>query len=197
LDARKLILIAFLFRFILASGYDIFVSVTDRDVLLPDAKFYSTKGRYITFLLNGYDEKSFTENMIPRSSESKGIFFEILAKEKGQYLSPFSQVGFYSYVVGIIYFIFGYFPLAVRVFNIILSLSSIYFFFKIGEWYFGRITANLFLLIALFLPTQLVYSITFSKDLLRMFVISLIIFTLYGGALWLKKRKKYFCFCNR
>jgi 4-amino-4-deoxy-L-arabinose transferase-like glycosyltransferase len=88
-----------------------------------------------------------------------------------------------------IYFIFGYFPLGVRVFNILLSLTSTYFLFDIGKRQFGALTANIFLLIALFLPTQILYSITLSKDFLRVFVICLALWILYGGVAWLQKEK--------
>jgi 4-amino-4-deoxy-L-arabinose transferase-like glycosyltransferase len=125
---------------------------------------------------------SFTEGMVPEDREGRDIFFHVAEKQKGQLL-PFSESNLFSYIIGLIYFLFGYFPLSVRIFNIFLSIGGTYLLFKIAKRRFGALTANLFLLIALFLPTQTIYSVTMSKDFVRMFVICLI---LWGGA-WIKK----------
>ena len=191
LDYKKLIIIAFLFRLILASGYDVFTCVTNRDLLVPDGRFYSTVGCYAALLLNGYDKGSFTEEMMPIHQFNRKTFYDVYRQENKFFKSSSSshESAFYYYVVGIIYFIFGYFPLAVRIFNIILSIGSTYLIFIIAKRQFGDLTANLFLLIALFLPTQVMYSVTLARDFLRMFVISLILWLIYGGVLWQRKQR--------
>ncbi len=191
LDYRKIILIAFLARFILASIYDVATFVTDRNILLPDGKYYSMRGRYVSLLLNGYKRESFAPSMIPSDDKGRGMVMNFANEEDGKFPPLFiSENNFYAYVVGIIYFIFGYFPLGVSILNISLSICSTYLLFRVAERHFGALTANLFLLIALFLPTQIMYSITLSKDFLRMFVVSLMLWLLYrnGGVLCPKRQ---------
>jgi len=188
LDYRKLILAAFLLRFIAACTYDIFVSVTDRDILFPDSKFYSTIGRYITLLLNRYDKEPYFNNIMLDDKVSRAIFIDTLERNEGHLPKIYGPNAYWFYIIGYIYFIFGYFPLGVRVFNIFLSIASTYFLFKIAKRHFGELTANLFLLIALFLPTQFGYSITFSKDFVRMFIISFALWLLYGGVICIKRQ---------
>ena len=180
LDYKKLIVIAFLLRLIFASAYDIYVTITDRDVLLPDSKFYSVRGRYVDLLLQGYNKNSFTKDLLPSDTFSQEIFVEVLRVENGGLPKKANETNLYSYIVGIIYFIFGYSTIWVRVSNICISILSAYLLFRVAKKRFGDLAANLFLLIALFLPSQIIYSITLSKDFMRMFLISLLIWGIYG-----------------
>ncbi len=172
--------------------YDTYVSLTDRDPLLPDSKFYSIRGRYVAILLNGYNREHFTSDMVPSDPVSQDIFCDTLKNEKLYFRSGFAEanlhnfviglneVNLFIYIIGFIYFIFGYFPLGVRILNIFLGISSTYFLFKVAKRHFGELTANLFLLIALFLPTQFLYSCTLSRDFLRAFIVSLTLWVIYG-----------------
>ena len=189
LDYKKLIIAAFLFRFILASGYDIFVSVSGKDILLPDSPFYSTIGRYIALSLNGYSQDSLTKDMIPSYQFNLATFYDILINKKAYFGARLDEGIIYNYLLGIIYFIFGYFPLAVRAFNIFLSIVSTYLIFNIAKKQFGELIANIFLLIGLFLPTQVIYSVTLSRDFLRMFMVSAILWLIYGGVLWPRRQR--------
>ncbi|MFH1868348.1 MAG: glycosyltransferase family 39 protein [Candidatus Omnitrophota bacterium] len=181
LDHRKIILIAFLARFIFAAMYDSFVSVTGNESLVPDGKFYSVRGKYIALLLNGYDSKSFTRDMVPSDRRSQYIFQNAIETEGGRIPLRFTDEStVFTYIIGLIHFIFGYFPLGVRVFNIALSIGSTYLLFMIARRHFGDLVANLFLLIALFLPSQFVYSLTLTRDFIRMFVVSLTLWVIYG-----------------
>ena len=171
----------------MAAAYDIYVSKSGEEMLLPDGKFYSIKGRHVALQLNGYDESSFTSDMVPQDKKSQFIFLCSIVDEKGRTVSPFSEVGIYAYAVGLIYFIFGFFPLGARTLNIALSLFGAYFLFDIGRRQLGVLRANLFLLVALFLPTQVIYSITLSKDFMRMFVVCLMLWLIYGGVAWLRR----------
>ena len=180
LDYRKVIIIAFLARLIFASAYDIVVSSTGRDLLLPDSKFYSMNGRYIASLYNGYRPGSFQKNVALPDRESRIIFEDIVDRQRGGLPAVDSETNIYFYIIGFIYFIFGHFPLGVRIFNILLGIASIYFIFKIAKRQFGGLTANIFLLIALYLPTQFGYSITLSKDFIRVFAVSFVLWVIYG-----------------
>ncbi len=189
LDSRKIILIAFLLRLIAASTYDIYASLNNKEVLLPDGRYYSIRGRYVALLLNGYDRNSFTKDMLPRDSYGQAIFFDAMNNSDLNRWKLVNESDLFTYILGGIYFILGYFTMWGRIFNIILSIASAYFFFKIANRQFGKLTANIFLLIILFLPSQFLYSITLSKDFLRLFIGSLILFLLYGGVICPKRQK--------
>lgn len=180
LDYKKVIVIAFLARLICASSYDIFVQLKGNDPLLPDSKFYSINGRYIAGLFNGYNAVFQAKVLVPGGSKSRDIFKDVVEKEDGRLPQIRSENEIFYYIIGIIYFIFGFFPLGVRIFNICISMLGVYFIFKVAKRQFGGLTANLFLLIALFLPTQFGYSITMSKDFLRMLIISFTLWVIYG-----------------
>lgn len=189
LDYRKLIVVVFLLRVILASAYDIGTSFTNKDVLLPDGRFYSVKGRHIALLLDGYDEASLTANLVPSDKASQESLIGILYKDKGNFPSSKNEPNIFSYIIGLSYYFFGYHTIWIRILNICLSIFSSYLLFLVAKKLFGDFTANLFLVIALFLPSQFGYSITFSRDLMRMFVVSLILWGIYNmGDIWKKAK---------
>lgn len=179
-------------RFILASAYDVFVSVTDNDFLCPDGKYYSARGYYVAALMNGYGK---TFRVAPEQSDlalpdaGYRVMFENIVRTDGS-KTFFFIFDPYFFLIGVIYFIFGYFTLGVRVANILLSIISTYLIFRIAKRQFGELTANVFLLVALFLPTQIIYSISMARDFIRMFTVSTIFFIIYGGVLCLKSRKR-------
>lgn len=188
LDYKKIIVIAFLLRIILASAYDVFVTVTDKDPLLPDSKFYSVKGRYADLLFEGYSQRSFTKDLLNNDGVSQEIFIDILKTEKGKLPLSINGTDIFAYLIGIIYFIFGYFTIWVRVFNICVSMLSVYLLFRVAKRHFGDLAANLFLITALFLPVQLGYSITLSRDFIRVFGISFLIWVIYDmGGIWIRR----------
>lgn len=180
LDHRKIILVAFLARFIFASIYDGFVSATGRDLLLPDSTFYSMRGWYTALVLNGYTYDTLSEDLAPSGQENKEIFRSTVANEKGRFLSDKTESNFYVYLVGLVYFIFGYFPLGLRAINIVLSIASAFLLFMVAKKRLGELPARLFLIVALALPSQCLYSMTISKDFIRQFMVTLIIWGIYG-----------------
>lgn len=194
LDYKKLIVVVFLLRIIFASAYDIFVTITDKDILLPDSKFYSLRGRYVDLLLQGYNGKSFTKDLLPKDRLDQETFIGVLETEKGGLPKKLNNTNIYAYVVGIIYLISGYRTIWVRVFNICISMLSVYLLFKVAKRHFGGLAANLFLLVGLFLPTQFIYSVTLSRDFLIALIVSLMIWMIYNiGDIWIRKLKSRFC----
>lgn len=188
MDYKKIIVIAFALRVILASAYDIFVTVTDKDFLLPDSKFYSVKGRYADLLFEGYGQKSFTKDLLNSDRASQDIFIDILRSEKGKLPLDINETNIFAYIIGVIYFVFGYAAIWVRVFNICVSILSVYLLFRVAKRHFGDLAANLFLITALFLPVQLGYSITLSRDFMRVFGVSFLIWIAYDmGDIWIRK----------
>ena len=180
LDYKKVIIVVFLLRVSIASAYDLFVSIKGTDVILPDSKYYSAQGLYISSILSGNDASYIPEIDFFKDGQNRIIYRDIFNRENGRLPACRGENGFFAYVVGLIYFVFGYFPIGVRIFNIMLSMASAYFMFMVARRNFGTESANLFLLVALFLPTQFGYSITMGRDMLKLFVVSLISFVIYG-----------------
>jgi len=141
-------------------------------------------GRYIQILLNGNSAFRITDAMAPQDTHSRELLAATIARTKGGLPVVDNETGAFLYVVGAIYFLFGYFPIFVRIFNIILSISCVFFIFRIAARHFGETPAKIFLIIGLFLPTQLVYSITLSKDFTRMFLVCFVLWIIYGGVRW-------------
>jgi len=154
--------------------------MTGKDIIVPDSRFYSLGGKYVSLILRGYDNYSLPASEAPSDKMGREVFL-CIASDKGL-ANPFSrnEIYHYFYIIGITYFLLGDYSIWSRVINIALSLGAVYLFFKIARRRFGTLAANIFLIIALFLPTQFVYSITISKDILRMFIITLILWGIYG-----------------
>jgi hypothetical protein len=190
LDRKKIIVAAVLLRVIAAFIYDVSVSVTDNDFLLPDSKFYSVSGWYITLLMSGYSMNALPITVFPTGRREPGLFYDYILHEhiwgKDRYPVLNNETNLFFYLIGVIYFVFGYLPFAIRVFNILLSVGSALLIFNITKRQFGDKPAQIFLLISLFLPTQFVYSMTLCKDLLRMFAVSFVLWIIYGGEEWSK-----------
>lgn len=148
----------------------------------------------MNLVLEGYGRNSFTKDLLPGDRMGDIIFADILQREKGVLPATIDESAKYSYIVGIIYLVFGYATIWVRIFNICLSMASVYLLFNVARRYFGNLTANLFLIIALFLPTQFAYSITLSRDFLRVFIVSFVIWAVYTiGDICVKKLRSQFC----
>lgn len=165
------------------------VTLANRDIFLPDGRHYSIRGSYVASLLNGYSKNYLPKGLMPRDEYGQEILFGAATDESLNRWDFRSEVNLFAYIIGFIYFVFGNFTIYIRIFNIALSVTCAYLFFDIAKRQFGILTANLFLLTALFLPTQFFYSIMLSKDLLRMFGVSLILWFFYGGVIWREKQK--------
>lgn len=194
LDCKKLIIIVFLLRLIVASAYDIYVTIADKDTFLPDSRFYSVRGRYVNLLLEGYDKRHIPERLLPHDRVGREIFITAVEQKIDPLPYCNTESNFFSCILGLLYYLFGYATIWARVFNICLSMLSVYLLFRVTREYFGTLAANLFLLMGLFIPTQFGYSIMLCRDLLRLFFVSVIIWVLYGGYAWVRKQKQRFCF---
>lgn len=166
------------------------VTATDKDVLLPDSKFYSVRGRYVNLLLQGYDRTCFPKTSLPADRTGRAMFIDEARQGDGTLPDDVNEANAYSYIIGVIYYVLGCYTIWIRIFNICISILSVFLLSRVAERLFGQITAKLFLLIALFLPTQFGYSITLSRDFLRVLVFSIAIWILYNmGGLWQRRSR--------
>ncbi len=171
---------ALLARIIFASIYDVFVYIHGEDVIVPDSRLYSARGRYVELLMRGFGKEDLARDPILAEPGNSKILAGIMGFELGGWPRFWTESNVFVVIVGAIYFVFGYFPLAVRIFNIALSVISVYLLFRVATKQFGELAANMFLVIALFLPTQVFYSLTLSRDFMRVFIVALIVWVIYG-----------------
>ena len=180
LDYKKLIIFAFLLRVIFASGYEVLTAFSGKDMLVPDSEFYSVCGSYMASYIDDFKDTARVRQLFPVSAEGKNIFYDLIKRHHGYALPVSGEMGLFPFIIGIIYSMFGYVPVAVKIFNICLSIASAYFIFRIAKRHFGNLAANIFLIAALFLPTELGYSLTMCRDLMRVFAITFILWVIYG-----------------
>ncbi|OGW85334.1 MAG: hypothetical protein A2987_06280 [Omnitrophica bacterium RIFCSPLOWO2_01_FULL_45_10] len=180
LDVKKIIILALLSRLIFACIYDVFVSITGSDILLPDSAFYATIGRYMSLFLSGYDKYSIPVHALPKEPTERALFLDLLSKDNKEFFQSKNEGIIFYYIVSILYVIFGPSVIVIRIFNICISVLSTYLIYKITDKNFGELAAKMFLVVGLLLPSQVIYSITLSRDILRVFAVYLILWVLYG-----------------
>jgi hypothetical protein len=108
---------------------------------------------------------------------------------KPAFSNLFGSFGGYYYV-GIVYTIFGHYPLMVSITNILLSVAIAVFMFKVAENIFGRKAARWTLIFNLFYP----YYISISYYLLRDIIIALTVTAAAWFLIKNKQRKSTYCF---
>lgn len=179
---------------ILACGYDIYVSLTGHDPILPDSRFYSVRGRYVDIFLQGYREREFLREHIPTNPVEEEIFVDTVHKYDGKLPARTNDMIMHFFVVGIIYHVLGYHTIWVRLYMITISMLSVLLMSDISRRIFGRAASTLLLVTGLLIPTQFLYSITLSRDFLRVVFMSVVLWSVYFiGDLCLKRLRSVFC----
>ncbi|MDP2923744.1 MAG: glycosyltransferase family 39 protein [Candidatus Omnitrophota bacterium] len=97
------------------------------------------------------------------------------------------QVGYITYFYGILYSIFGYYPLIINLWNITLHLLSGILIFKISKILFDQKTGYIATVLFLFNPTLFYYTTTKVAESSYILLICLIIY------LCLSINKRYYC----
>ena len=101
----------------------------------------------------------------------------------------FGSFGGYYYI-GIIYTIFGHYPLMVSIINTLISVAIAVLMFKVAESFFGRKAARWTLILNLIYP----YYISISYYLLRDIIIALAVTAAAWFLVKIKQRKSAYCF---
>lgn len=77
-------------------------------------------------------------------------------------------------LLGILYYLFGYSPIASKVFNAMLASTTGVVFYAIARQYFGRLVARFTFFLVLLWPSLVMWSITNLKEALRIFLVGVI-----------------------
>lgn len=171
--AFRLIIIGLALRIILAVGYYyLYLVPGNADILGPDGESYSQRGWYISRLLLGQNY-----NVVPNNSEY--IFKnynEILYSYKGN-IPPADlyQVGIHSYFIAVLYAIYGYSPLMLRMVNSTLSILTAIMIFFLAREIFDKKIGKISMALLIFVPSCLIFSITVLRDPAIIFLLTLIV----------------------
>lgn len=108
--------------------------------------------------------------------------FNILTKEglSNQKLPPINeyQIGLHTYLMALMYKIFGYTPLGIPFINSILSASSAILVYDISKNIFDTKAARLAMVLVMFFPSLFIFSTMNLKDPLINFILILIIWNM-------------------
>ena len=163
----RIVIMLFYYNFYLNQGY--------QDKLGPDGENYSQRGWYISRLIR--DENPY------RRPQQKEIIFSnhelVVDWYKGK-LPPMNyyQVGFFSYMLGILYAAFGYCPLLLRMFNSIYSVLTGVLVYYIALELFNNKVGKIAMLLFLFTPSVFIHSMTLLKDPSTIFALTLFVWLL-------------------
>ncbi|MDP2905976.1 MAG: hypothetical protein Q8O22_06740 [Candidatus Omnitrophota bacterium] len=106
------------------------------------------------------------------------------------------RVDGYTYYLGLVYALFGYSPVTVKLINSLLFIISVYIIYRYLLDNFGQKTAFIFLPLALFIPSMFFWSISGVKDQMIVFFFISGIFSLLYLVKAIKNRKSFFIICG-
>jgi len=178
-------IVAFLLRAVLAIGYQWYVDVlNDGHALSPDESFYTAVGWYHALVFKGVDvlhlEDKHYEVMNPVTKELfKDMFDSYIICYGTTSAGMFKTRQIYSFVLGVLYAIFGYSVLLSRFLNILVGLLASVTIYFIAKSAFDKKVANISFILFAFLPLQIFLSISVIRDVLIIFIISLTLLLLY------------------
>lgn len=169
----KIVFIAFILRMVFVIFYyGFFLSQGNLDILGPDGEVYSQRGWYISRLL--LDQNPY---VLPNSGEAVFSDYNVVVRFYKQKLPPLGmyQTGINTYVIGILYAIFGYVPLMMKLINSAFSVFTGVMIYFIGKEIFNPKIGKISMTLVIFLPSIFIYSITALKDTIVIFLLTAII----------------------
>lgn len=172
----KVILIAFILRTAFAILYYFFyLNQGYPDILGPDGGSYTQHSWYISRLL--LEGNPFT---IPNSKEHIFSIYYRVVRYYNQQLPHMGdyQIGAFSYFVGILYAVFNYSPLMIRLINSVCSIFTGVIVYFIGKEIFNSKIGKVSMASFVFFPSIFIYSITALRDTIVIFLLVAIVWLL-------------------
>ncbi len=171
------IIIAFLVRICAAILYHYgYLLHGYADALGPDGEVYSLNGWYISRLMLGRDLYT-----MPNSTVFKYIDYENLVNiihSEGWPAYSSYQAGKYSYYIGLIFASIGYSPLVIKIINCLYSILTGITIYHIGSEVFNQRVGKISMVVFLFMPSSVLFSITALKEPLIVLSLTAIVWLL-------------------
>ncbi len=188
-EAKKFLITIFVAGFILRIAlamlnYNASVFMGIGSDTQPDARVYNTHALYIASINNDnkYEKEAAIDNILKMGIESARNANDNRLPSVGEY-----QFGFYVYILGWIYTLFGYAPVAVKALNGLAGcLIGIMTYFAARFLVKSESAAKVSAGIMMFLPSALYWSSTLLRDTINNFLFLFYIIPLIG---YLKNNK--------
>lgn len=140
--------------------YYFFLLPGNTDILGPDGESYQARGWYISRIANDIDPR-----VIPSSEQIFQSYPDMVEYYKSTLPGwKLHQVGIFSYLIGLIYFLFGYVPLLIKFSNGLISAFTAVLVYELARELFTVRVARASLLAVMFLPSMFIFSLTAMKD---------------------------------
>ena len=184
LEERKFLIKIFFFalfiRFSLASlYYFLSMSYGSGGDFFGDARIYSYNGLYIARTILNTDPKGVIGSY--QYAEIYKYIDYYFSEFKGALPSicwySLRTTSVYSYFIGFLYMLFGYVPLMIKLLNSVFCVLAAIFIYAIVRDIFDINTARLSLLLVIFYPSLVFWSITGLKEAFILFFISLFLWS--------------------
>lgn len=128
----------------------------------PDARVYNSNALYIASVITGnkYSDATEKDAVLAREMESAKILNNRVLPRWGDY-----QIGFYVYIVGWLYALLGYAPVAAKILNGLAGCAiAIVTYFTARLLVKSEVTARFSAVVMMFLPSALYWSVTLLRD---------------------------------
>lgn len=172
----KMVFCVFVARFIfIFLYYRYFLHPGHMDLFGPDGEIYIQRGWYISRLMLGVNPYSVpnTSEFIFRTYFTLPDFFEGRYPPAGSY-----QVGLSPYLFGVVFSIFGYVPILIKLINSLIGILAGVIVYLIAREMFNRKIAKASFVLFLLWPSIFLFSATVLKEPLLLLFISLAIYSL-------------------
>lgn len=170
----KIVILGFLLRVAFMVLYHYYVvSLGYGDALGPDGESYLQNAWYISRLLLCENPFSPPNNIEYAFGES---YIRLTDFYQGKFpFLKYYQVGIYPYLVAILYAVFDYSSLTVKLINSIFSVASGVLVYFIGKKIFNSKVAKVSAALFIFLPSIFIFSTTALKEAIIIFLVLMIV----------------------
>ena len=155
--------------------YDAICRAANWEFIVPDGVGYSVRALVAANIMNRTDV--LCPSPMPLDRRWWDGYFRLAIRS---YTEPVArgETAAFVYSVGFLYSKFGYHTFIPRLLNTFISFVCAFMIFDIVRKY-DKTAAILFILAAFLLPSQVIYSLSISKDFIRMFFITAVIWIAY------------------
>ena len=161
---------------IVIAYYHLWLLPGNQDLIGPDGEGFIQRGWYIAKVLSNK-----VDYEVPSNELVFKIFYRVVDYYGGK-LPPFNSRAndLFTYFIGFIFYLFGYIPLLIKFFNILISALSAFLIYRLALKIYQDRIARMALVLFTFFPSIFMFSISALRDPLIILCILSIIYVLVG-----------------